>query len=93
VASTFPANFVWGAAAASFQIEGAASEDGKGPSVWDALCRKQGGVYEGHTGDVACDHYHRWRDDVALIRSLGLKAYRLSISWPRVMPQGAGDAN
>ena len=93
MASTFPAKFVWGAAAASFQIEGAASEDGKGPSVWDALCRKQGAVYEGHTGDVACDHYHRWRDDVALMRSLGIKAYRLSISWPRVMPQGAGDVN
>jgi beta-glucosidase len=84
---------VWGAAAASYQIEGAASEDGKGPSVWDAFCRQERAVYEGHTGDIACDHYHRYRDDVTLMKSLGIKAYRLSISWPRVMPGGAGDVS
>jgi len=89
----FPANFVWGAAAASYQIEGAAYEDGKGLSVWDMLCRQPGRVWEGHTGDTACDHYHRYRDDVALMAQIGLKAYRFSVSWPRVMPQGRGAIN
>jgi beta-glucosidase len=89
----FAKDFVWGAAAASYQIEGAASEDGKGASVWDAFCRKEGAVHEGHSGDVACDHYHRYRDDVAIMRQIGLKAYRLSISWPRVMPAGTGSVN
>jgi beta-glucosidase len=90
---SFPKDFVWGAAAASYQIEGASAEDGKGPSVWDAFCRVEGAVREGHTGDVACDHYHRYRDDVALMKSIGLRAYRLSISWPRVIPDGAGAVN
>lgn len=86
----FPDNFIWGAAAASFQIEGAHQADGKGKSVWDAFSRQPGKVRYGHTGDVACDHYHKYREDVALMASLGLQAYRLSISWPRVMPNGTG---
>ena len=91
--ATFPTSFVWGAAAASYQIEGGVHEDGKGLSVWDVFCRKPGAVWHGHSGDVACDHYHRWRDDVALMQEMGLPAYRLSISWPRVMPQGTGAVN
>ena len=86
----FPQGFRWGAAAASYQIEGAANEDGKGQSVWDMFCRRPGAVWEGHTGDVACDHYHRFREDVALMKRLGLKAYRLSVAWPRLLPEGVG---
>lgn len=89
----FPKEFVWGVAAASYQIEGAWNEDGKGPSVWDMLCRKPGAVWEGQTGDVACDHYHRYPEDIALIKALGAQAYRLSISWPRVLPAGTGEVN
>lgn len=89
----FPDDFVWGAATASYQIEGAASEDGKGPSVWDVFCKKKGTIYEGNTGDVACDHYHRYKEDVALIKSLGAKSYRFSVSWPRVLPDGTGAVN
>lgn len=89
----FPTDFTWGAAAASYQIEGAAYEDGKGLSVWDMLCRQPGRVWSGHTGEVACDHYHRYEEDITLMRDLGLKAYRLSISWPRVLPEGRGAAN
>ena len=90
---TFPENFVWGAATASYQIEGAFDEDGKGPSVWDAFCRWPGKVYAGDTGDVACDHYHRYREDVQLMSEIGLQAYRFSISWPRVIPEGVGLIN
>jgi beta-glucosidase len=90
---TFPQDFVWGAAAASFQIEGAANDDGKGPSVWDMFCTKPGAVFGGHTGNVACDHYRRYAGDVALMKEIGLKAYRLSISWPRVVPEGTGAVN
>jgi beta-glucosidase len=89
----FPADFVWGAAAASYQVEGAAYEDGKGPSVWDMLCRKEGAIWSGQSGDVACDHYHRFKEDVALMASFGIQAYRLSISWPRVLPAGVGQPN
>ena len=89
----FPSDFAWGAAAASYQIEGAARDDGKGPSTWDMFCRKPGAVWQGQNGDVACDHYHRYREDVALMKQLGLKAYRLSISWPRVLPAGVGAVN
>ena len=88
--SNFPKNFVWGAAAASYQIEGAAREDGKGPSVWDTFSHHPGKVANGDTGDVACDHYHRYKDDIGLMKKIGLQAYRLSVSWPRVMPKGAG---
>lgn len=90
---SFPKNFVWGAAAASYQIEGAAYEDGKGLSIWDMFCRKPGAIYHGNTGDVACDHYHRYAEDVALMQSIGLHAYRFSISWPRILPDGVGAVN
>ena len=89
----FPKDFVWGAATAAYQIEGAAAEDGKGPSVWDVFCKKKGAIYEGNTGDVACDHYHRYKEDVALMKALGISSYRFSISWPRVLPEGTGALN
>ena len=90
---SFPKGFVWGAATASYQVEGAAGEDGKGLSVWDMMCRKEGAIWNGHTGDVACDHYHRYKEDVALMKQIGLYACRFSISWPRVIPEGIGAAN
>jgi beta-glucosidase len=89
----FPQGFVWGAAAASYQIEGGAHEDGKGLSIWDVMCRQPGKVWEGNTGDVASDHYHRYREDTRLMGDMGLKAYRLSVSWPRVLPEGVGTVN
>lgn len=89
----FPNHFVWGAAAASYQIEGGATADGKGLSVWDMLCRQPGRIADGSTGNVACDHYHRYKEDVALMKEMSLKAYRLSISWPRVLPTGKGNIN
>ena len=85
----FPPDFVWGAATASYQIEGAAHEDGRGESVWDRFCATPGKVRNGDTGEVACDFYHRYRDDIALMRELGLDAFRFSIAWPRVLPTGA----
>jgi beta-glucosidase len=91
--SPFPSDFGWGVATASYQIEGAATEDGRGPSVWDVFARRPGAVFEGHTGDVACDHYHRYKEDVALMKSLGVKTYRFSLSWTRVLPEGAGTPN
>lgn len=91
--SAFPEGFVWGAASASFQIEGAASEDGRKESVWDMYCRKPGAIEDGETGAVACDHYHRFREDVALFKDIGLKAYRFSIAWSRVIPDGTGAVN
>jgi beta-glucosidase len=89
----FPADFVWGAATAAYQIEGAASEDGRGPSTWDVFCKRAGAVFEGHSGEVACDHYHRYREDIALMCALGLQAYRFSVSWSRVLPEGRGRIN
>lgn len=89
----FPKDFVWGAATASYQIEGAWDEDGKGESIWDRFSHTPGNVDNGDTGNVACDHYHRWRDDVDLMKELGLKAYRFSISWPRILPAGRGKIN
>ncbi len=89
----FPKGFAWGAATSAYQVEGAWDADAKGPSVWDDLCRLPGGIVTGDTGDVACDHYHRFREDVALMRAMGLKAYRFSISWPRVLPLGEGAVN
>ena len=89
----FPEGFTWGASTAAYQIEGAADADGKGPSVWDTFSHTPGKVHGGDTGDIACDSYHRYREDVALIASLGLSSYRFSISWPRVQPGGRGAAN
>ncbi|MDH2427573.1 GH1 family beta-glucosidase [Sphaerisporangium sp. TRM90804] len=85
--------FLWGTATASYQIEGAATEDGRGASVWDTFTRQPGRVRDGHTGDVACDHYHRWSEDVTLLAGLGVNSYRFSISWPRVQPDGRGPVN
>jgi len=90
---TFPDGFVWGAATASYQIEGAVREDGRGPSIWDTFSRTPGRVHAGHTGDVACDHYHRYVEDVALMAELGLASYRFSIAWPRIQPDGTGPVN
>ena len=89
----FPAGFAWGVATAAYQIEGAVAEDGRGDSVWDTFGRQPGAIRDGHTGDVAADHYYRWREDVELMSRLGIGAYRLSIAWPRVQPQGTGPAN
>jgi beta-glucosidase len=85
--------FLFGAATAAYQIEGAANEGGRGPSIWDQFSHEPGRTLNGDTGDVACDHYHRWRDDVALMASLNLQAYRFSIAWPRVQPEGRGAWN
>jgi beta-glucosidase len=91
--SSFPRGFRWGAATAAYQIEGATDEDGRTPSIWDTFSHSPGRVFGGHTGDVACDHYHRYHEDVALMRELGLTSYRFSLSWPRVQPGGRGPAN
>ena len=85
---SFPADFLFGAATAAYQIEGARHEDGRTDSIWDAFCRMPGAVINADNGDVACDHYHRYRDDVALMRDLGLQTYRFSTSWARVRPDG-----
>ena len=90
---SFNKDFVWGASAASYQIEGAAFEDDKKWSVWDMFCRKDGAIKNGHTGDVACDHYHRYPEDVLLMKEIGLQAYRMSLSWPRILHNGIGKVN
>ncbi len=89
---SFPTGFLWGAATSSFQIEGAWQEDGKGESIWDTFCHTPNHVHEGHTGNLACDHYHRYAEDLDLIAALGLQAYRFSVSWPRIQPTGRGKA-
>lgn len=89
----FPNGFTWGVATSAYQIEGAVAEEGRGPSIWDTFCKLPGTIRDGHTGDVATDHYHRWREDVASMAELGLTAYRFSIAWPRVQPAGSGEAN
>jgi beta-glucosidase len=93
VARTFPGDFVWGSATASYQIEGAVHEDGRGPSIWDTYSHTPGRILNGDTGDIAVDHYHRWEEDFGYISTLGLDAYRFSISWPRVQPGGSGAVN
>src|SRR5574341_400745 len=89
----FPAGFTWGTATASYQVEGAKDEDGKGESIWDRFSHTPGNVMNGDTGDVACDQYHRFKEDVALMKELGVGSYRFSVSWPRVFPQGKGAVN
>src|ERR1700741_4661588 len=88
-----PTGFRFGVATAAYQIEGAAAEDGRGPSIWDTFSHTPGKVVDGHTGDVACDHYHRLEEDLDLLSALGVNAYRFSVAWPRVMPSGRGPAN
>jgi len=89
----FPKDFLWGAATAAYQIEGAWNEDGRGESVWDTLSHTPGIIQNGDTGDVAIDHYHRYQEDVAIMKAVGLQTYRFSISWPRVLPHGSGQTN
>jgi beta-glucosidase len=89
----FPEDFIWGVATSAYQIEGAWNEDGRGVSIWDTFCRTPGKTYDGENGDVAADHYHRWPEDVRLMKELGLKAYRFSTAWPRILPNGAGPVN
>ena len=91
--AAFPHDFLWGTATAAYQIEGAAAEDGRAPSIWDTYSHTPGKVAGNDNGDVACDHYHRWREDIGLMRQLGASAYRLSVAWPRVMPGGDGPVN
>ena len=89
----FAKDFVWGAATSSYQIEGTGRDSGKGQNIWDVFTKEPGRVYEGHTGDIACDHYHRFREDVAYMKELGLKGHRFSIDWSRVLPEGTGKVN
>ncbi len=89
----FPASFLWGTATAAYQIEGGVNEDGRGASIWDTFSKTPGRVENGDTGDVACDHFHRWRDDIALLKSLNCKVYRFSIAWARIFPNGRGAVN
>ncbi|MCP4248904.1 MAG: beta-glucosidase [bacterium] len=90
---SFPSGFVWGAAAAAYQIEGAVDADGRRPCIWQTFCDTEGNIADGQSGATACDHYHRFREDVALMREIGLGAYRLSVAWPRVLPNGSGTVN
>jgi beta-glucosidase len=89
----FPRNFFWGASTAAYQIEGAWKEDGKGESIWDRFAHTPGKIKNADTGDIACDSYHRWQEDIALARAMNLNSYRFSISWPRIQPNGSGAAN
>ncbi len=89
----FPEKFIWGASTAAYQVEGAVKEDGRGESIWDRFSHTPGKVRDGHTGDIACDHYHRWHEDIQLMKTIGLNAYRFSIAWPRVLPMGRGAIN
>lgn len=91
--SAFPDDFVWGVATSAFQIEGAATTDGKGPSIWDTFCRQPGVIADASNGDRACEHYARWSDDLDMVAGLGVDAYRFSVAWPRVRPTGAGAWN
>jgi len=93
LAARFPVGFAWGAATAAYQVEGSVDADGRGPSIWDTFTHTPGRTMNGDTGDIACDHYRRWRADVELMAQIGLRAYRFSVSWPRVQPGGSGPAN
>ena len=90
---SFREDFVWGAATSAYQIEGAVKEDGKGEHIWDVYTKEPGKIFEGHTGEIACDHYHRYKEDVQIMKEIGLKGYRFSIDWSRVMPEGKGRVN
>jgi beta-glucosidase len=90
---TFPHDFIWGASTSSYQIEGAVREDGRGESIWDRFSHTPGKIANNDTGDIACDHYHRFMDDIAIMSRLGLDAYRFSIAWPRIIPTGSGAVN
>lgn len=90
---SFGKNFIWGAASSAYQIEGAAFEDNKGWSVWDMMCKKDGAIARGEMGDVACDHYHRYKEDIEIMKEIGIKSYRMSLSWPRIIPEGTGKVN
>src|SRR5579883_659367 len=89
----FPADFAWGVATAAYQIEGGTSADGRGMSIWDQYCSLPGTIRDGSSGAVACDHYHRWPQDIALMQELGISNYRFSIAWPRLFPNGQGELN
>ena len=89
----FPKDFLWGSASAAYQVEGAWQEDGKGASVWDDFVRIPGKTFKGTNGDVAVDHYHRFKEDVALMKEQGLKTYRFSVAWTRIFPEGRGEVN
>ncbi|WP_189129513.1 GH1 family beta-glucosidase [Wenjunlia tyrosinilytica] len=91
--TAFGPDFVWGTATSAYQVEGAVDEDGRLPSIWDTFARTPGAVDNGHTGETACDHYHRWSEDIGLMRRLGTDAYRFSVAWPRVVPKGEGQVN
>ena len=92
-ALTFPRDFLWGASTSAYQIEGATHDDGRGEGIWDVFCRKPGAIWNGQNADSASDHYHRYADDVRFMKQLGLRAYRFSVSWPRIFPQGTGAPN
>ncbi len=89
----FPKNFLWGAASAAYQVEGAYQEDGKGRNIWDAYCQTPGHIAHGENGNVACDQYHRYKEDIALMKEMGIRYYRFSISWTRILPDGTGTVN
>ena len=89
----FPENFLWGTATAAYQVEGAVNEDGRGASIWDTFSHTPGKVHHGDTGDIACDQYHRLEEDLDLMSELGMQAYRFSVAWPRIQPEGSGPAN
>src|SRR5690606_362254 len=89
----FPSDFLWGSATSAYQIEGSPLADGAGPSIWHRFSHTPGRTARGETGDIACDHYNRYREDVALMKSLGLNAYRFSLSWSRLLPEGTGRTN
>ncbi len=89
----FGNDFVWGVSTAAYQVEGAHNADGKGPSIWDVFCMIPGKVNNFDNGNIACDHFHRFKEDVALMKSLGIKTYRFSIAWTRIMPAGVGEIN